>query len=277
MLILVIDDDELSRELLTLLLEVEGYTVVSAASGSDGLLRLGELDPPPAAVLSDLQMPGVSGTELAVALRAALPAGVPVIAMSGSDSRPPGAPVGAPEGFDGFLLKPFAAADLRAVLGAADDPGSGKTVSIQSAAAGATGASPAGQGDESEPAALDEDIFLKMQELMPPAQLGQMFALCIADARSRMAAMSEFSRTGDADGYRREAHAIKGGAGMIGAAEIYRIAARAENDGLGLVSAASPVPRVAASAGTSRVTAVLEQLSRACEGLERILVERLRT
>ena len=92
MLILVIDDDEVSRELLTMLLEVEGFTVVSASSGDEGLLLLGGIDSHPEIVLTDLQMPGTSGTELARALSAALPAGVPVIAMSGSDSRPAWSP-----------------------------------------------------------------------------------------------------------------------------------------------------------------------------------------
>ncbi len=270
---LVIDDDELSRELLTLLLEVEGYGVVSAASGSEALSRLKELDPQPEVVLTDLQMPGISGTELAMALRGALPAGVPVIAMSGSDSRPPDAPAGALRGFDGFVLKPFSVADLRAVLAAAtrgESAGGGGAVPVQAAAEGSPVRSPAAAAEEAFPPALDEDVFARMRELMPPVQLGQMFALCIADARTRMAAMGGLAAAGDDAGYRREAHAIKGGAGMIGAAEIYTLSAQMESDGL------EKAENAAVSAGTSRVTASLAQLSSACERLERILVKRLR-
>lgn len=256
--ILLIDDDELSRELLTLLLEVDGYGVVSAASGDEGLARLGGLVPQPDAVLTDLQMPGISGTSLAQALRAALPSGVPVIAMSGSDSRPPGTPAGAPAGFDGFLLKPFAVADLRAALAEAHGSRTERSeAALQNRVQSAE--------DTSSPA-LNEEVFVKMQELMPPAQLGQMYALCLADARTRLDAMRAAVVADDDAGFRREAHAIKGGAGMIGAEEIYKLATQAERDGLAQADV---------SAGINRVTAFFDQLSSACERLERMLVERL--
>jgi CheY-like chemotaxis protein len=255
LLILVIDDDEVSRELLTMLLEVEGFVVVSAASGDDGLSQLRAMNPQPEVVLTDLQMPGISGADLAQALKAVLSAEVPVIAMSGSDSRPPGTPAFAPAGFDGFLLKPFSVSDLReAIAGGRQKP----TAEVS---ANPTQIAPA---SDHEVAAINEDVFGKLQELVPSSQLGQMYELCIADARTRVAAMRALQETGDDAGYRREAHAIKGGAGMIGATEIYDLSAMAERDGLG------------GSAGTSGVTAVLDQLSRASERLERILVERLR-
>jgi CheY-like chemotaxis protein/HPt (histidine-containing phosphotransfer) domain-containing protein len=255
LLILVIDDDEVSRELLTLLLEVEGFVVVSAASGDVGLSQLRGMDPKPEVVLTDLQMPGISGTELATALSASLPAGVPVIAMSGSDSRPPGTPAGAPAGFDGFLLKPFSVADLREAI---DGVGQNQVPDLSAESTQAV------SSEGQNVAAINEDIFGKLQELMPSAQLGQMYELCIADARTRLIAMRALQKAGDDEGYRREAHAIKGGAGMIGAAEMYDLAATGERDGLG------------GSAGTSGVTAVLDQLLGASERLERILVERLR-
>jgi CheY-like chemotaxis protein/HPt (histidine-containing phosphotransfer) domain-containing protein len=262
--ILVIDDDEISRELLTLLLEVEGFKAVSAASGDEGIALLTQKKSLPEAVLSDLQMPGLSGTDLALALRAVLPSGVPIIAMSGSDSRPAGTPAGAPAGFDGFLLKPFAVADLRATLADVKWQRGGGSATI------APRISPDAHFDlqtqiETRPA-LNEEVFQKMQELMPPTQLGQMYALCIADARTRVAAMRVSSTSCDEVEYRREAHAIKGGAGMIGAEELYELATEAEQAGL---------DEGDLSAGTSRVTARFDQLSRACERLERILVERL--
>ena len=255
MLILVIDDDEVSRELLTLLLEVEGFSVVSASSGDEGLSRLRGMSPQPEVVLTDLQMPGISGAELAKALKVVIPAHVPVIAMSGSDSRPPGTPAFAPMGFDGFLLKPFSVSDLREVIA-----GVGQEKVSEVSAASTQIAPP----DKPGVAAINEDVFGKLQELMPSSQLGQMYELCIADARTRLSAMRASQVVSDDATYRREAHAIKGGAGMIGAAEIYDLSAMAERDGLG------------GDTGTSGVTALLDQLSRAAERLERILMERLR-
>jgi CheY-like chemotaxis protein len=253
---LVIDDDEVSRELLTLLLEVDGFSVFTAASGDEGLSRLRDMNPQPEVVLTDLQMPGISGAELAGALKNVLPANVPVIAMSGSDSRPPGTPALAPAGFDGFLLKPFSVSDLReAIAGVGQEK-------VTDVSANSRQIAPAGEPGVA--AALNEDVFGKLQELMPPSQLGQMYELCIADSRKRLDAMRELQAAADDEGYRREAHAIKGGAGMIGATELHDLAAVAEHDGLG------------GSAGTSGVTSLLDQLSGAAERLERILVERLR-
>lgn len=268
MLILVIDDDELSRELLTLLLEVEGYRVVSVTSGADGLEQLSR-GVRPDAVLTDMQMPGISGTELAMALRAALPVGVPVLAMSGSDSRPEDAANGTPSGFDGFLLKPFSASDLSEALAKVN-----RETGARASVADATKGSLQLGSDEGEVPALDEEIFRKMQELMPKEQLGQMFALCIADARSRLSTMRGCAEAGDDKGYRTAAHAIKGGAGMIGAAELHTLAGTAEGEGL-VFAGAGAAQEV--GPGTSGVTGLIDQLSRACERLERILVERLRT
>jgi CheY-like chemotaxis protein len=272
LLVLVIDDDELSRELLTLLLEVEGYGVQAAADGADALLRLKDPGLRPDAVLTDLQMPGISGAALAEELRSALPSGVPILAMSAADSRPVGNSAATPDGFDGFLLKPFSVADLRFALDiarGAERPEHLEGPTVESS----TATPPADRIVHA--AALNEEIFTKMSDLMPPAQLGQMFALCLADARTRTVAMVACARSGDDAAYRREAHAIKGGAGMIGAAEIHRLAGIAEEQGLHAPAVTSN-GSTDLSAGITEVTALTEQLSRAYEQLERILGERLR-
>ena len=60
----------------------------------------------------DLQMPGISGVELARELRTACGAGNGTLAMSASQ---PEKDVGG--GFDGFLLKPFTMAAARGSAG----------------------------------------------------------------------------------------------------------------------------------------------------------------
>ena len=65
--ILVIDDNAAIRELLRLVLEEEGYEVIEAADGAEGLQRYQEA--PTALVITDLQMPGMDGLELMMALR----------------------------------------------------------------------------------------------------------------------------------------------------------------------------------------------------------------
>lgn len=66
--ILVIEDDEASRMLLTYLLEAAGYRVLHAPDGSEGVrIALAES---PDLILSDLQMPVMNGYEVARLLTA---------------------------------------------------------------------------------------------------------------------------------------------------------------------------------------------------------------
>jgi DNA-binding response OmpR family regulator len=82
MQILVIDDDEDIRDVLTLVLSEAGYEVTTAVDGVDGLAHLRTT--PPAVALVDLMLPRLDGEGLIRALQAdpAL-AGVPVIIISG--------------------------------------------------------------------------------------------------------------------------------------------------------------------------------------------------
>ncbi|MGQ0722421.1 MAG: sigma-54-dependent transcriptional regulator [Candidatus Eiseniibacteriota bacterium] len=77
--ILIVDDEEGLRRLLSILLSKEGYEVVAAANGSDAIAQFEKnvVD----LVITDIKMPGMSGIELLQAIRALDPA-VPVIVMT---------------------------------------------------------------------------------------------------------------------------------------------------------------------------------------------------
>ncbi len=60
--VLVVDDDELVREALSLALELEGYDTVRAADGIDALLAL-RTGARPDVILLDLEMPVMPGWE----------------------------------------------------------------------------------------------------------------------------------------------------------------------------------------------------------------------
>lgn len=79
--ILVVDDDESVRNSLVMLLQYSGYTVSTAIHGFDALLQLKRKLP--AIVLSDLNMPQMSGFEFLSVVRRRFPQ-VSVIAMSGA-------------------------------------------------------------------------------------------------------------------------------------------------------------------------------------------------
>jgi len=78
--ILLVEDDELLRELLEMTLSVEGYTVTPAAHGVEGIecLRRERFD----LVLLDLMMPFMDGVRFLRILVADVPDPPPVIVMS---------------------------------------------------------------------------------------------------------------------------------------------------------------------------------------------------
>ena len=79
--IMVVDDDASIRDSLALVLQASGYETVTAINGFDALLQLKRKLP--AIVLSDLNMPQMSGFELLSVVRRRFPQ-ILVIAMSGA-------------------------------------------------------------------------------------------------------------------------------------------------------------------------------------------------
>jgi CheY-like chemotaxis protein len=79
--ILVVDDDAAVRDSIVMLLQSSGYDVSTALHGFDALLQLKRSVP--SIVLSDLNMPQMSGFELLSVLRRRFPQ-ILVIAMSGA-------------------------------------------------------------------------------------------------------------------------------------------------------------------------------------------------
>ena len=70
--ILLIDDEALVREVVAEMLTFEGHTVLQAAGGREGLVRL-EAEGPVDLVLTDLAMPDMTGWEVARAIKARWP------------------------------------------------------------------------------------------------------------------------------------------------------------------------------------------------------------
>jgi CheY-like chemotaxis protein len=85
-LILCVDDEELPLTLRKLVLELQGYQVITARSAPDALRILA--DHPVDLVLTDQVMPGGTGTELAQSIKKRWP-DLPVILISGINEVPP--------------------------------------------------------------------------------------------------------------------------------------------------------------------------------------------
>jgi two-component system, cell cycle sensor histidine kinase and response regulator CckA len=103
--ILVVEDQENVRVLTRELLESAGYEVIASATPHEALQLATSGDRPIDLVLTDVTMPGMTGAELAAAIRAERP-GLPVLFMSGLpkalESDGPGP----------ILAKPFTRASL---------------------------------------------------------------------------------------------------------------------------------------------------------------------
>jgi CheY-like chemotaxis protein len=202
--VLVVDDDPISRELVGVLLEAEGYAVQLVESGEEAIEYLkqnAQVD----AVLTDMQMPGLSGAELVAELRKVAKSGVRLIAMSASQPDPKKL-----KGFDGFLLKPFEAEDFTKALEAAPKANSASSPDATS-----------------EDAVLNAAVFEKFAASMKRPQLMELYAACIEDSRCRI----EVMRTSDDAVFRKEAHAIKGACSMLGAVRLAKMAAAMESAG----------------------------------------------
>jgi len=106
--VLVVDDDRAVRDSLRRSLEFNGYDVVLAADGAEGLVAVGAQHPD--VVVIDVMMPRLDGIETTRALRAA-GNDVPILVLTARDAvgdRVEGLDAGA----DDYLTKPFALEEL---------------------------------------------------------------------------------------------------------------------------------------------------------------------
>jgi GAF domain-containing protein/CheY-like chemotaxis protein len=109
--VLVIDDEAAVRDLMQRFLSKEGFRVVAAASGEEGLRWARELRPD--AITLDVMMPGMDGWAVLSALKADPEvAGIPVIMLTIVDDRNLGYALGASD----YLTKPIDRERLVTVL-----------------------------------------------------------------------------------------------------------------------------------------------------------------
>jgi len=78
--VLIIDDEQLMRDTVALMLERDGYTCLSAASADDGVAMMAANQV--SVALVDVVLPGKNGLELAIELNQKWPT-VPIVLMSG--------------------------------------------------------------------------------------------------------------------------------------------------------------------------------------------------
>jgi CheY-like chemotaxis protein len=231
--VLLVDDDAVSLELMAMLLAHEGHQVVSATGAEAALdvLATEKAD----VLLVDLQMPGISGGQLAEKVRAMDGPNPLLLAMSATEVQRRQLPA-----FDGFLLKPLALGDLRKAMNPTKSARNPKQRTKISASC----------------EILDMTVVGKLLVMMPEQALHDVITACIADTRACIETIRIQRRQHDLTGVQQSAHRIKGAAAMIGASHLAKLAAGLELGGS--KEAATPD--------------VLDELSIACSELQRMLL-----
>jgi len=107
--VLVIEDDEATRQFVEDLLIMSGYAVIGAASGQAALAHVASrgFD----VILLDRRLPDADGVTLCRSLREHVDSGVPIILVT-ADRSPGLEAASRAAGATDFLLKPYLPADL---------------------------------------------------------------------------------------------------------------------------------------------------------------------
>ena len=118
--VLVVDDEPVIRAYVARALTLAGFEVAVAAGGREALRLVVEDHVRPAVVVTDIEMPGMTGIELAARLLALRPT-LRIVMMTGDPARADAAR-GHPSIVDAVLLKPLRSEDLVAAIRPAVDP-----------------------------------------------------------------------------------------------------------------------------------------------------------
>jgi PAS domain S-box-containing protein len=108
--VLVVDDEDMVRDVLARMVEDLGYQVTAVADGPAALALADHADVELDAVILDLTMPAMGGRAVLAAMRERRP-GLPIILCSGYERERDAQPAG-----DAFLRKPFRIEELEQVL-----------------------------------------------------------------------------------------------------------------------------------------------------------------
>ena len=128
--VLLIEDEADIAELLRMYIESEGYTLVHATSGEDGIDRFTRREP--RLVLLDIGLPGIDGLEVCRRIRAT--SEVPIIMLTARDTEIDTV-VGLELGADDYITKPFSPRELTARVKAVlrrnqDRPSTTQTIEV---------------------------------------------------------------------------------------------------------------------------------------------------
>jgi two-component system, sensor histidine kinase and response regulator len=229
-IVLLIDDDLVSREVIATVLTLHGHLVHTAETGDGGLEMLAAGTVTPDVVLMDAQIPGLSGIALIEKLREACAAEILLI----SGSQPADELIGAA---DGFLMEPFGAQDLAKELG--QHKPKAKVVT-----------------EDTDPV-VNPETLVQFRQLMTETTIREIYAAVVSDLHKRQEALEKAIAERKSEDIRRIGHAIKGGCGMAGAMQAAKLGALFESKSDQLDNCAAALQEL--DTATQRLERMLEK------------------
>ena len=245
---LLIDDDLVSREIVSTLLSLSGVVVHAAEHGDAALSLLDKGLCAPALILMDARMPGISGLELLEALRSRTHARIVLISASDPSTE-------LMKAADSFLLKPFGIEELNELL------------SEHKLRISPNGVASPQRTEEADPD-IDPEALAQLKAMMPEAAVREIYAALMTDLAQRMTALRTALAAQEKAEIRRIGHAIKGGAASSGARRVSKLGARIEQGGLDPLPAALQPEAIDRNGNPPQL---FQELGDAIESLQRML------
>lgn len=109
-------------------------------------------------------------------------------------------------------------------------------------------------GDLPEAAILSEPIYGSFEQMLTPAQISELYAMCLNDADRRIRLLQQSAAAQDQENFCTVIHAIKGTCGMVGALQLASLAAAMEQGPMPVPDDSAPYERfLCASAHLRRI------------------------
>jgi two-component system sensor histidine kinase/response regulator len=222
--ILIAEDNAVNQKVAMKMLERLGYRADVATSGQDALEALSRFTY--AAVLMDVQMPGMNGYEATAEIRRReekRDRRTPIIAMT-ANAMQGDRETALEAGMDDYVPKPVRREELEAVLKRwIPEEGAGAAIPE-----GDDELTVATEGTEGP---LDRNVIESLRELGGSEMLSELGQMFFDDARSSLATLRKALEEGDASTVERVAHTLKGSSGNMGAPRMASLCAKLQDAG----------------------------------------------
>ncbi|MGH7123232.1 MAG: response regulator [Stellaceae bacterium] len=227
--ILLAEDNRVNQQFMRILLRKAGHEVEVVENGHQAVDAVGQLDLD--IVLMDIQMPELDGIQATKMIRAMSPpkCDIPIIALTAH------AMAGAAEeylaaGMDDYVSKPVSPEILLSKLA---DLGRATKARTSAPSAAATTEAPAAETSGNQSSAphhstLDADRLGMLEQMLPIEDVRALLDMFVVNSNERVATMRTLSKSGDLAALAREAHALIGTSGNVGAARASGIAVALE-------------------------------------------------